>query len=158
MDRDDSTAGSFVLAVFLLFLGGVMLRLCLRRLPLPQWTVREAVLFSGALNAAAYLAAASLYGLLLLPLVCVAQGMALGFAAEAFVRAAASGEGLSWRLPLFFLLQLPVLFLLMQRGFANAAILAEQRLRLRGAAPGKEFLLLTGLLLVSAFATIFAYC
>ena len=51
-----------------------------------------------------------------------------------------------------------VLFLLAQRGFANAAILAEHRLRLRGAGSGKEFLLLTGLLLVSAFATIFAYC
>ncbi len=150
--HEDSATGAYAFPVFFLFLGGVMLRLALRHLPLPQWTLREAAVISALLSAAAYLSAASLYGLMLLPLICLAQGMALGLAAEGLVFAAAAGEAISWRALLFFLLQLPALFLLLQRGFSNAACLAEQWLSRGKGAPVKDFLLLTGLFFASALA------
>ena len=134
------------------------MRLTLRRLPLPSCAAQQAVLLSASLSAAAYLSAASVYGLVFLPLICVAQGLVLGHAAQEVLRAATSVEGISWRYALFFLLQLPTLFFLAQRGFAIAAYLADQKLGAQERARTKEFFLLTGLLLVSVFATYLCCC
>ena len=65
----DLAHSAYALPVFLLFLGGVMLRLTLRRLPLPSCAAQQAVLLSASLSAAAYLSAASVYGLVFLPLI-----------------------------------------------------------------------------------------
>ena len=137
----------FLFCVFVFFLGGAFLNLWIPDSVFAGFSLRRRLLCCGAMTAAAFLTTASYYGIILIPMLCLCQGVLVSMTAEGIVQAFHTGDCVRSAM-LAIAVHIPVFFCFTHRGMVNAWALNRHETPER-----KECFSLTALLLMSVLCS-----